>query len=127
MITIFIFRIEIVNFSFYMMLIIIFLCGIGSGGLYSMPSSIYGDIVMRVADGENVATYTGALTFSSNIANSLTQLLVGVLLDIIKFDSAMQVQTLQVQTGLALILFVGIQVTLIFACMIFASILKKNN
>ena len=107
---------------------VIFICGLGSGGLYSLPSSIYGDTLMNMEDGElKVATYTGALTFASNIANSITQLLVGVLLDVIKFDSNVQIQSLQVQTGLALILFIGVQVSLISACFIFANLAKKKK
>lgn len=124
---IFIFRIELVDISFYLIIAVIFFCGLGSGGLYSLPSSIYGDLIMKMDNGENlIGVYSGTLTFASNIANSITQLLVGVLLDVIKFDSSIQLQTLQVQTGLALILFIGVQISLIGACFIFAKFIKNN-
>lgn len=129
---IYLFRINIYNLSYYLMLGAIFACGVGSGALYSLPTSIYGDLIEEVTrDGGNrVATYSGTMTFASNIGNSITQLIVGILLDIIGFDSSLQVQTLGVQTGLALILFVGVQISLILACFVFAGHkenTKRNN
>ncbi len=128
-IVIFIFRIDIYNVSYYLMLISIFICGIGSGALYCLPSSIYGDLIDEVtADGENrIATYSGTMTFASNIGNSIAQLIVGVLLDIIGFDSSLQVQSLGVQTGLALILFVGVQTSLILSYFVFVGYKERKN
>lgn len=119
---IYLFRIEIYDISYYLMLMAIFACGVGSGALYSLPTSIYGDLIEEVTqNGENrVATYSGTMTFAGNIGNSITQLIVGILLDLIGFDSSLQIQTLKVQTGLALILFMGVQVSLILACFVFA-------
>jgi Na+/melibiose symporter-like transporter len=74
---------------------------------------------------DKIATYSGTLTFASSIANSITQLIVGIMLDVIGFDSTMQVQNLGVQMGLSLILFIGVQISLIIACAIFASY-KEN-
>ncbi len=119
---IYLFRIEIYEISYYLMLCAVFICGVGSGALYSLPTSIYGDLIDEITtNGENrVATYSGTMTFASNIGNSITQLVVGILLDIIGFDSSLQMQTLGVQTGLSLILFVGVQSSLIIACFVFA-------
>ena len=123
---IYLFRIEIYNISYVLMLVAIFICGIGSGSLYSLPASIYGDIICDMEGNENLtATYSGTITFASNIGNSITQLLVGIMLDIIHFDSSEQVQTLGVQTGLALILFLGVQTSLILACFVFAGYKEK--
>ena len=123
---IYLFRIEIYNISYVLMLVAIFVCGIGSGSLYSLPASIYGDIICDMEGNENLtATYSGTITFASNIGNSITQLLVGIMLDIIHFDSSEQVQTLGVQTGLALILFLGVQTSLILACFVFAGHKEK--
>lgn len=121
-ILIYLFRIEIYEISYYLMLCAVFICGVGSGALYSLPTSIYGDLIDEITtNGENrVATYSGTMTFASNIGNSITQLVVGILLDIIGFDSSLQMQTLGVQTGLSLILFVGVQTSLIIACFVFA-------
>ena len=105
-----------------------FLCGLGSGSLYSLPTSMYGDVVAGLVEkGNNMtATYTGSLTLASNIASSITQLIVGILLDVIRFDSSMQVQSLQVQMGLSLILFIGVQASLILACFIFSNYKEKR-
>ncbi len=120
-IVVYLFRVELEESSYYLMLVSIFACGVGSGSLYSLPTSMYGDEIMSGNNSNMVATFSGALTFSGNIANSITQLLVGVLLDIIAFDPIHDIQSLSVQTGLALILFVGVQSSLILACMVFAS------
>jgi Na+/melibiose symporter-like transporter len=130
-ITVYIFRISLYEVSFYLMSLLTFICGIGSGSMYTLPVSLYGDAIDMISKGSDnsTATYGGTLTFASNIANSITQLIVGVLLDVIKFDSSLEVQTLGVQTGLALIVFIGVQGSLILGCLIFASYreLKKSN
>lgn len=126
---IYLFRIQIYDISFFLMILAIFICGLGSGSLYSLPTSIYGDLIDEVSSGgENkTATYSGTMTFASNIGNSITQLIVGVLLDIIGFDSSQEIQTLGVQTGLSLILFIGVQASLILACTIFAGHKETNK
>ncbi|MGN0961403.1 MAG: MFS transporter [Christensenellales bacterium] len=129
-ILIYLFRIELYSISFVLMLILIFICGIGSGAMYGLPNSLFGDAIESISEksGDNKnATYSGTMTFASNMANSITQLLVGILLDVIKFDSSLEIQTLGVQTGLALILFIGVQVSLILACSIFASYKEKGE
>lgn len=124
---IYLFRIELYGVSYILMLILVFLCGVGSGAMYSLPSSLFGDAIDGIVKKGNSkhATYSGSMTFASNMANSITQLLVGILLDLIRFDSSLEVQTLGVQTAIALILFVGVQAALIVACAIFASY-KEN-
>lgn len=120
-ILIFIFRVEWYDFSYYMLILAIFLCGLGSGALYSLPSSMYGDAIMsRKSTSAKVASFSGAMTFAGNIANSSTQLLVGILLDFVGFDGGNVTQTLGVQTGLALILFVGVEVALILSGLVFS-------
>lgn len=127
-ILVYLFRIEIYDISYILMIIAIFICGVGSGALYSLPTSIYGDLIDEMSSGKNLtATYSGTITFASNIGNSITQLLVGIMLDIIHFDSSEQVQTLGVQTGLALILFVGVQSALILAFFVFAGHKEKHE
>ena len=46
---IYLFRIQIYEISFYLMIVAIFICGIGSGSLYSLPTSIYGDLIDEVS------------------------------------------------------------------------------
>lgn len=126
-IMVYLFRIDLYEISYILMLFLLLMCGVGSGAMYGLPNSMYGDAIEKVVGkGSNRnATYGGAMTFAGNMGNSITQLLVGILLDIIHFDSSMDVQTLGVQAGLALILFVGVQVALISACAIFATC-KEN-
>ena len=126
---VYLFRIQLYSISFYLMIGLLLGCGVGSGSIYSLPSSLYGDAIEVVTRGNDskTATYGGALTFASNIANSATQLLTGVLLDIIKFDSSLEVQSLGVQTGLALIVFIGVQASLIIGCLIFAGYKEKGE
>jgi len=128
-IIIYLFRLELLNSSYYIMLSFIFICGVGSGSLYSLPSAIYGDVVMGLQNSDNsmVASYTSSLTFAGNIANSITQIIVGIMLDLIRFDSTMQVQSLAVQTGLSLILFIGVQFSLILSCLIFVKFKEKSK
>lgn len=126
---VYLFRIQIYNISYYLMIVFVFFCGIGSGSLYSLPTSMYGDEITKISkenESNMIATYSGSMTLAGNIASSITQLIVGILLDVIKFDSSLQVQTLGVQTGLALILFIGVQLSLISACYIFSRY-KENN
>ncbi len=121
-ITIFLLRFQFVK-AFALLMVAIFVCGVGSGALYSIPTSMYSDAIMhqnRITGKNRTAMYSGVLTFSSNIANCIALLIVGVLLDVIKFNPTTQDQTLGVQTGLALILFVGIQIALIGGYFIFS-------
>lgn len=127
-IIIYIFRIELYEISFWLMLVAIFFCGLGSGALYTLPTSIYGDIVMQICrDGGLNATYSSAMTFAGNMASSLSGLIVGVMLDVIGFDASLNVQTLFTQSGLAVILFVGIESALILSCLIFSRYSEKIN
>ena len=125
-ITVFLFRVELYNISYYINLIFIFICGMGSGALYTLTVSMYGNAVDSISKGKDNASYLGVLTFASNIANSLSQLIIGILLDIIKFDSQLVVQSLKVQSGLALILFVGVQLFLILGCLIYSGYNEKE-
>ncbi len=127
-IIVYFFRIELVNISFYVNIVFILICGMGSGALYTLPVSLYGDVVKEINRGnDNNASYLGALTMASNIANSLSQIIIGVLLDIIKFDSTLSVQSLGVQYGLALILFVGIELFLILGCFVYSGYKEKRE
>lgn len=127
-IIIYIFRIELFENSYTLMMIAIFFCGIGSGALYTLPTSIYGDAVMRISrNGALNATYSSAMTFAGNMASSLAGLVIGVMLDVIGFDASMDVQSLFTQSGLAVILFVGIEMSLIVACLIFSGYSEKIN
>ena len=64
--------------------------------------------IEKLETGENnSATYSGYMTFAYNISNSVALLVIGILLDLIKFDASMPVQALFVQNMLGVIVFVG--------------------
>lgn len=123
----YLFRVELFKFSFYINILLIFICGFGSGALYTLTVSLYGDAIYDISRGSDNASYLSSLTFAGNIASSASQIIIGVLLDIIKFDSTVTVQSLTVQSGLALILFIGIQTFLILGCLIFSGYNEKGD
>lgn len=110
---------------FLLVAVTVFISGIGSGALYTLPTSMYSDAIVRqnrATKQNNTAMYSGVLTFSSNMVSSLALFVVGWLLDAIHFDPNVTFQSVGVQTGLALILFVGIQISLIVGFFIFSKI-----
>ena len=119
---IFIIRQNIENsILYYITMPCIFLCGFGTGALYSLPISMFADIITleKIKTGENhSATYSGYMTLAFNIANSLALFIIGILLDLIKFDPGEPVQPLAVQNLLGLIVFGGcalaISISMIF-------------
>lgn len=122
-ITIFLLRYSLGSSAYWFIMISIFISGIGSGALYTLPLSMYSDVIHKVnklSGVDKTATYSGVMTFSSNIFNSILQLLVGASLDIIGFNPNILNQSLSVQTGLAVLLFVGIQISLIGGYYIFS-------
>ena len=99
-----------VTLSFYLILPCILLCGIGTGALYSLPISMYADVVTleKLKSKENkTATYSGYMTFAYNISNSIALLIIGILLDLIKFNPNEPVQAMQVQNSLGIIVIIG--------------------
>ncbi len=128
---VFVFRESIgTNICFYLVLTCIFVCGIGSGALYSLPMSMFADNVTmdRLKTGENKsATYSGYMTFAYNVANSLALLVIGILLDIIKFDPSQPVQALKVQNYLGLIVFGGCAVSIAVAMAIISRYNLKRS
>lgn len=111
------------NTIFWFVLPCLFICGIGSGALYSLPHSMYADVVTmeQYETGENNAgRYTGYYTFTYNFSNSVALLFIGLLLDIVKFDSSQPVQALSVQSGLGKIVFFGSAIALTISILIFS-------
>ena len=84
---------------------------------------MYADVVTmeQYKTGKNNAgRYTGYYTFTYNFSNSIALLFIGVLLDIVKFDSSKSVQMLAVQAGLGRIVFFGSAIALSCAIFIFS-------
>lgn len=121
----FLFREFIVpNTMFYLALPCMLFCGIGAGAMYSLPFSMYADVVtleMTKTGENNAGAYTGYFTFTYNLANSVALLIIGFLLDFIKFDSSSPLQALSVQNGLAGIVFFGCIIFMSLAIMAFSN------
>lgn len=108
----------------------LFICGVGSGALYSLPHSMYADVVTmeQYKTGENNSgRFTGYYTFTYNFSNSIALLFIGILLDLIKFDSTQPVQALSVQNGLGKIVFFGSAIALTVAICIFSRYSIKRS
>ena len=115
---------------FYIAIPCLILCGIGAGAMYSLPFSMYADCVtleIFKTGQNNAGAYTGYFTFTYNLANSVALLIIGFLLDIIKFDSTQPVQALSVQNGLGLIVFFGCTIFLSLAIMVFSKFSIKRS
>lgn len=118
-----------VGTSFLLCLFCMMFCGFGTGALYSLPISMFADNVTldKLKTGENKsATYSGYMTFAYNISNSIALLVIGVLLDIIKFDASMPVQALRVQNALGVIVFGGCAFAILFAMLILSKYSLKR-
>lgn len=115
---------------FWFVLPCLFVCGIGSGALYSLPHSMYADVVTmeQYETGvNNAGRYTGYYTFTYNFSNSIALLFIGLLLDLVKFDSSQPVQSLAVQSGLGKIVFFGSAIALTVAIIIFSKYSIKRS
>lgn len=126
----FILRTVLLEGTFWILLIAVYTCGFGSGALYSLPTSIYADEIDKInkVNGKNrTATYSGVLTLSTNVLCSISLLVLGFLLDIVGFDANLEYQNLSVQTSLSIILFVGVETSLIVGYFLFWKYKDKNK
>lgn len=127
----FLFRIYCTSdYIFWFVLPCMFVCGIGSGALYSLPHSMYADVVTmeQYKTGvNNAGRYTGYYTFTYNFSNSIALLFIGLLFDLVKFDSSQPVQALSVQAGLGKIVFLGSAISLTLAIIIFSKYSIKRS
>lgn len=111
-----------VTMAFWLTFPFIFVCGFGTGALYSLPISMFADVVTleKIKSNENkTATYSGYMTFSYNVANSISLLIIGVLLDLIKFNPSEPVQSMKVQNSLGIIVILGCAISIALAILIF--------
>ena len=119
-----------VNTMFLIAIPCLVFCGIGAGAMYSIPFSMYADAVtleIFKTGNNNAGAYTGYFTFTYNLANSIALLIIGFLLDIIKFDSTQPLQALSVQNGLGMIVCFGCSICLSMAIMIFSRFSIKRS
>lgn len=117
------------NTMFYIAIPCLVFCGVGAGAMYSLPFSMYADVVtleIFKTGQNNAGAYTGYFTFTYNLANSVALLLIGFFLDIIKFDSSQPVQAMSVQNGLGMIVFLGCSIFLTLAITCFSKFSVKR-
>lgn len=101
---------------FYLTLPLIAFSGFGTGVLYTLPVSIFGDILSSDKDLTGIdktATYSGIMTLSNKVANAFSSFLIGVILDLIKFNASSPVQSNSVQVGLGYLVIFGVAISLI--------------
>ncbi len=118
------------NACFWPVSVCITFCGFGTGALYSLPMSMFADNITmdKLKTGENKsATYSGYMTFAYNISNSVALLVIGILLDLIKFDPKSPVQALKVQNWLGVIVFGGCAISIIIAMLILKHYTLKRS
>lgn len=117
------------NIMFLIAIPCLVFCGVGAGAMYSLPFSMYADAVtleIFKTGNNNAGAYTGYFTFTYNLANSIALLVIGFLLDIIKFDSSQPVQAMSVQNGLGMIVCFGCSICLSISIMIFSKFSIKR-
>lgn len=115
---------------FFVVLPCIVFAGVGAGAMYSLPMSMYADVVtleMYKTGKNNAGAYTGFFTFTYNLANSIALLIIGFLLDLIKFDSTQPVQAMSVQNGLGTVVFCGCCIALALSILLFSSYTVKRS
>ncbi|MDD4110784.1 MAG: MFS transporter [Clostridia bacterium] len=99
----------------YVTMPIIFIIGFGTGVLYSFPISILSDIM--AADKELIGknkygTYSSMATLTFKMSDAFSLMVIGIVLDLIKFSAASPVQPLSVQKGLGLLVILGAIISL---------------
>ena len=107
---------------FYLILPIIFVIGFGTGVLYSFPISIFADIMAKDEElryNNKAGVYSGIMTLASKISNAISLVIIGVVLDIIKFSSSSPVQPLSVQNGVGLLVILGCIISIGISIMIY--------
>ena len=61
---------------------------------------------------DKTATYAGIMTLSNKLSDAFALFFIGLMLDVVKFDSSSPVQSNFVQTGLGYIVILGVAISL---------------
>ncbi|MBS7401458.1 MAG: MFS transporter [Eubacteriales bacterium] len=97
------------------------LIAVGVGCIYSLPISMFADNIQL----DNTAMATGFLTFCTKCTNAIVTFIVGLLLDLIGFQSGVATQTWQVSTALGWLLVGGVTVAGLGAWFLFGKYQDK--
>ena len=127
----FIFRTSMPDMVMFIMCVVaIFTSGFGTGALYTIPISMFADLMTieyAKTNKESAGMYSGFMTLAYKLANAIALLVVGILLDIIKFDSTLPEQPLSVQNGLGIIAMLGVLISLLGAFAIYSQYNVKRE
>lgn len=103
------YRTTVIN-NYWILVIYAIPTGIGLGGLITLPFSMIADTV----DEEELMTghrseglYYGGLTFSYKVSQAFAIFIVGIIIDLLGFDSALEVQSDVTALGLGVVVVVG--------------------
>ena len=99
------------------------LAGVGTGCLYSLPISMYADLVdlqNKKTGVDKTAKATGFLTFCTKISNALIMFLIGVSLDLVGFRGGSRVQSMNTQNWLGWLLIAGVGIACVTAIFIYS-------
>lgn len=105
------------------MAIPLMVAGLGVGVLFSMPLALVGDTVIMTkaeTNEEKAGTYAGFMTFSYKLSQALSQIIIGVMLDIIGFQGKSATQPRNVETALGWLFCIGVTVSIIGGILIFS-------
>jgi Na+/melibiose symporter-like transporter len=86
------------------------LAGFGAGGLFTLPLSMIADVIDldELNTGKRAeGSYYGCLTLFYKLSQSITLLLIGFILDLVKFDASLPLQAESTVIILGLLLSIG--------------------
>jgi Na+/melibiose symporter-like transporter len=101
----------------------LFICGVGTGCLYSMPMSIFADLIAKKETEQgfkSTATSAGLITFCTKVSNAFIMFLIGVALDVIGFAHGVKTQTFAVQNSLGFVLVCGVILSCVISNFVFS-------
>ncbi|MEG0773544.1 MFS transporter [Clostridium sp.] len=102
------------------------LAGFGTGGLFTLPLSMIADVIDldELNTGKRAeGSYYGCLTLFYKLSQSITLLLIGFILDLVKFDANLPLQAESTVIILGLLLSIGSGISFIAALL---SLVKYN-
>ncbi len=102
------------------------LAGFGTGGLFTLPLSMVADVIDldELNTGKRAeGSYYGCLTLFYKLSQSITLLLIGFILDLVKFDANLPLQAESTVIVLGLLLSIGSGISFIAALL---SLVKYN-
>lgn len=107
--------------TLWLLAVNIYLIAVGVGCIYSLPISMFADNIKL----ESTAMATGFLTFCTKCTNAIVTFVIGLILDLIGFQSGVAVQTWQVSTALGWVLVGGVTVAGLGAWLLFGKYQDK--